>query len=458
MEPIFLEPWLHNIIRKKLKEDTEYRQWVGQESLPEITRADIDRYHLFLFRKTLAYASEKSIFYREMLDKNGIKPDDIRSLEDIAKVPFTKPADIAQHPYHFACVPLGDMARTTTFTSSGTIGPQKRVFFTESDLDTMTDFMAAGMRTAAVEGDVVQIMLPSGRPNDQADLLSKGVRKIGALPVVTGSALSSEEQLRTIDHSHPTVLVSETSRIWRITQETRYQQDLKAKGVRTIFVTSEYLSESMRRQLQSIWNCDVHAHYGLTEMGLGVAVECHAHHGFHYNEADLMVEVIDPQTGTVLGEDTRGELVFTSLNRKAMPLIRYRTHDISTLIGGACQCGVSTLKKIATVTRRRESVVEIGNDQLYPAAFDELLFGIPDIIDYQVILSKEGNKDLLKFKVEVTRVNENFSDVINDALLSHPLIGKNLAAGILALPQIKLVSQGTLTRLNRAKKLILDER
>jgi phenylacetate-CoA ligase len=458
MGPIFLESWLHNIILKKFQEDIELRQWLRQEELTQITREVIDQYHLFQFKKTLAYASEKSVFYRDLLKKTGLKIEDIKSLSDISKVPFTNPEDISENPYYFACIPLGDITHITTFTSSGTTGPQKRIFFNDNDLNQMTDFMAVGMKTVAVEGNVVQIMLPSSRPNDQSDLLSQGVRKMGGLPVVTGTGLDSEEQLRNIDHYHPAVIFAAVSRMWRITEETYHQNDLKTKGVKTLFVTSEYLSESMRRQLQRIWNCDVHAHYGMTEMGLGVAVECHAHDGFHFNEVDLMVEVIDPETGEVLGEDAEGELVFTAFNREAMPIIRYRTHDLSRLIGGTCQCGASTLKKFAPVTRRLESIVKIGGDDLYPAAFDELLFSIPDVIDYQVSLSKEGNKDILSFKIEVVKKDETIQELITGKLLNHPIIRKYLDINMLDLSPIELLSQGNLTSLNRAKKLISDIR
>jgi len=459
LETIFLEQWLHNIIRQKAKEDPEYRQFIGKENIDLVTRADIDLYQLFKLRKMLSYAYDKSAFYHELFNNSGIKVDNIRSLDDIANIPFTNPADLAQHPNQFASVSLGDIARITTFTSSGTTGPQKRVFFTEGDLETMTDFMGVGMRTVATVGDVVQIMLPSNRPNDQADLLSKGVRKMGGIPVISGTTPSPEEQLRMIDEARSTILFASVPRMYRITQETRHKHNLKGKGVKALFVTSEYLSESMRGQLQNAWNCDVHAHYGLTEMGLGVAVECHAHNGYHFNEADLLVEIVDPMTGKLLGNDEEGELVFTTLTREAMPLIRYRTHDISKVFGSPCECGASTLKKIGKITRRLEAIVKIGKgDEIYPAMFDELIFGAPDVIDYQLAFGKEEDKDIILLKAEVIVQSEDTRKAISRALLSHPIIKKNAKNNTMALPRVELVSQGTLVRLTRAKKLIIDER
>jgi phenylacetate-CoA ligase len=410
-------------------------------------------------RKALAYVYEKSVFYRDLFDRNSIKPDSVSSLADLARIPFTSPADLAAHPYNFACVSLGEMERVTTFTSSGTTGPQKRVFFSQNDLETMTDFMAAAMKTVAKEGDVVQIMLPSLRPNDQADLLAKGVKKMGGVPIITGTAPTSEAQLKVVDESHPAVLFASVSRMYRITQETKNRHDLKAKGVKTVFVTSEYLSDSMRKQLQDIWGCDVHSHYGMTEMGLGVAIDCHAHDGYHFNEADILVEVIDPVTGAVLPDGEEGELVFTTLSLEGTPLIRYCTHDISRLITRPCACGASTLKRIAPVNRRLEAIVKVGKqDDLYPALFDELIFSIPDITDYQLNLSQQGNKDALLFKIESAQQNADFRNTVTRAIAGHPLIKGNVAAATMAPPEIELVSPGTLVRLTRAKKLIIDER
>ena len=314
METISLEQWLHNIIRQKVKEDPEYRQFVGQESIDDVTRADIDHYHLFQLRKTLSYAYEKSAFYRKLFDQSGIKVDEIRSLADISRIPFTSPADVAQHHYQIACVPLGDITRITTFTSSGTTGPQKRVFFTEADIERMVEFMEMGMRTVTTSEDVVQILLPGGSPLGQLDLLARGVERIGAFPVKAGTGLTSEEQLELIKKHNSTILFGRTGRIYRMTHELLAKgYELDRLGVKTLFVTSEYLSQSMRERLKSLWNCEVSFHYGLTEMGLGVAVECPAHNGFHLNEVDLLLEMIDPETGEPVTNGSEGELVLTTL-------------------------------------------------------------------------------------------------------------------------------------------------
>lgn len=459
METIYLEQWLHNLIKKKVTEDAAFRAFLDKDHLERVTRIDIDRYQLFKLKQTIAYASEKSAFYREMLGQKGIKADDINYLNDIALLPFTEPEELAKQPYKFACVPLGQIERATTFISSGTTGPQKRVFFTEKDIEIMTDFMATGMRTVAKPGDIVLIMLPNFRVNDQSDLLAKGIHKMGGQAITTGTTPTSDDQIRMIDEHHPTILFAAVPRMYRITQETRQNHDLRSKGVKTLFITSEYASESMRQQLKDFWNCDVHIHYGLTEMGLGVGVECHAHKGFHFNEADLMVEVIDPVTGAVLGNDQEGELVFTTLNRDAMPLLRYRSHDISRLLGGACPCGAATLKRIGSVARRREAIVKLGGGaEIYPSLFDDLLFTVPEIIDYQLNLSKEDGRDKLRFKVDVTERNEAVQQRIFRLLAGYPVIRQNATQNIMVPFEVELVERGDLVRMTRAKKMIIDER
>lgn len=454
METIFLEQWLHDVIRGQARVDSEYKHIPDNEKL---TRQDVDTYHLSKLKKVLAYVYEKSSFYRELFLKNEIKPDDIRSLEDLEKLPFTDPSDLATNSNRFICGSIGDIARITTFTTSGTTGNQKRIFRTEVDLDRITDFMGVGMRTVTTPDDVVQIILPFGSTNNQGDLLSKGLRKIGATPVGTHVVLNPEKHFSIMQEHKPTILFGPPYKIYRITQELCDKYDLSKMGVKTIFLTSSYLSEPMKARIQNIWNCDIHCHYGLTEMGLAVAINCHAHHGYHFNEVDLLLEIIDPHTGKrTTGE---GELVFTTLNMNGMPLIRYRTHDISKLIPDICPCGASTLLRFDTVYKRLESIVKIGDDdEIYTSMFDDILFTLPEIIDYHVILNRKDSKDSFSFIVESTRSDNDIEQRINKLLCDYPVIERNVVQGRLNKPTIDLVPVGKLSRVGRAKKMIVDKR
>jgi phenylacetate-CoA ligase len=456
---LYLETWLHGIVRTTREKDAPFRVFAGKGGLGRVTRSNVEAYQFYKLRQILRYSYERSSFYRGLFRTAGIEPEDIRNPGDLSKVPLTESESLSENPYRFLCLSRAEIARPYTFVTSGTTGPRKKIFWTQGDLERITDFMAAGIGTVADSDDVVQIILPDGRPNSQSDLLSKGVTKLGARSVPAGVDLSPQEHLNLIERFHSSVLFGSASHLFRISKELQAQYDLHGKGVKVLFLAAEYLPDARRRELQKIWNCHVHTHYGLTEMGLGVAVECEAENGYHFNEADLLLEVISPRTGKPVAAGEEGELVFTTLNREAMPLIRYRTHDISRLITEPCPCGVSTLLKIDRVRKRLESIITIGDgDEIYPALFDDALYEIPGLMDYQVVVTREGNKDRLRFKIEMTRENADPIPEINRKLLSEPVIAKNIAAGTMVAPAIEIVGWGTLKSASRAKKMIVDRR
>jgi phenylacetate-CoA ligase len=459
MSTPYLETWLHDIIRNTLEADEEFRRFAKTNTLNHISRPDVKSYQLFMVRRTLKYAYEKSSFYHELFDKNGVRPEDVCTLSDLSMIPFTEPSHLAEAPYRFLCTSQSEIARPYTFVTSGTTGPQKKIFWTHSDLEKIIDFMAAGIGTVATAADVVQIILPDGRPYSQADLLRRGVQQLGATPVVAGIELSAEEQLGIIEDFHSTVIFGYTSQIYRISQALKAAHNLRAKGVKCLFLAAGYLPGVMRTELQTLWGCPVHTHYGLTEMGLGVAIECDARDGYHYNEADLLVEVVSPRTGEVVDPGVEGELVFTTLNRKAMPLIRYRTHDLSRIIAEPCPCGAASLLKIDEIKKRLETIVVMENgDEMYPALFDDVLFEVPGIVDYQVSVTREKNKDRLCFTIEMTPGGKSSIAEIHEKLLSAPMVARSLAAGTMMEPAVELVGWGSLQSASRAKKMIVDRR
>jgi phenylacetate-CoA ligase len=457
LETIYLEEWLHNKIRHEALIDPDFRDLLGGGIPERLSRADVERYQLRKLKKMLSYVYENSSFYRDLLDENHIGTADITSLADLAEIPFTDQADLANNPNRFLCVSQGDIARVTTFTTSGTTGPEKRIYCTDTDIERMTEFMGAGMRTVAAKEDVVQIMLPSGSLSNQADLLEQGVVKMGAKPVKAGINLTSEEQLELIKKHGTTVIFGVTSPVYRMTQELKGSHSLDRLGVKTIFLTS-FLADTQRAYLCQVWNSDVHSHYGLTEMGLGVAVECHAHDGYHFNEADLLLEVIDPQTGRVL-EEGDGELVFTTLKREGTPLIRYRTNDIARLIPGPCPCGATTLLRFGSVTKRLELVVRLASGQLiYPSLFDEVLYKLTDLVDYDLRVTSTGDRERLLFTVELIGSGQGIQDKIKRLLFHEQAVRPLFAEDTMDEPDIMIVPPGGISRMGRAKKKIIDER
>lgn len=443
---MFLEGWIHNKIKQSIK-------------IGKVSRNDLEDFQLYRLQRALDYVYEKSSFYRHLFDERKIKPKDVQSLDDLAHIPFTEPTNLAAEPYKLLCVSLGEVKRVFTLSTAGTTGPPKKVFFTQNELEEISDYMGAAMKSVAEcggidkEGFVVQMLLPDGRPSSQAGLLAKGVRKVGARPALLDISLSPKEQLEAIKRGKPDIIFGSVSRIYRITQESK--GNLRDIGVKILFLTSEYLPRAMRERLKEVWDCDVYLHYGMTELGFGGGIECNAHDGFHFNECDFLFEVIDPETGEVLPNGKEGELVFTTLNRVSMPLIRYKTGDISKLTSGGCECGASTLRKIGKVSKRVKSMVKMGKgDEIYIALFDEAVYTVPEVIDYRVILEKDGKKESLIIKAEVTRKGKRVEENIYNAMLKIPQVRGNIDAGRMTEPKVELAKRGTLKRKGREKRTI----
>ena len=409
------------------------------------TRSDIRRYQLQKLQTALRYAAENSSFYRELFQKTRVAPGDMRALADIEKFPLTEPEQLAASPFRFLCLSQSEIVRVHTFATSGTTGPRKKIFWTQNDLDRIVRFMAAGISTVSHRGDVVGVWLPGGLPYGQSDLLSRGVKKIGARPVAVPMDMSSEDQLRLIRESRATVIFGSMRQALRLTRELRHSHDLSRLGVHTLFLTSEYLPDSARTDLQKTWNCRVSTHYGLTEMGLGVAVECEAGDGYHFNEADLFAEILDPETGRPAAPGDEGELVFTTLTREAMPLIRYRTRDISRLIPEPCTCGAKALGKFAPVRKRIGNITRLtGGEEIYPALFDNALMDIPGFVDYRAILDRRNDMEILRFRVELNRADPEKIPEIRKRLRAVPALAKSVEAGAMAEPSIELAAPGEL--------------
>ncbi len=443
-----LESWIHNIIKASGIADSGSR----------ISRDCVQAYDDFRLREVVRYCFERSAFYRDRFRAAGLEPDRVRGTADLGRIPFTEPEHIAENPFRFLCTSQAEVARPYTFITSGTTGPKKRIFWTPGDLDRIIDFMAAGIGTVASAADTVLILLPDGRPYSQSDLLERGVRRLGATPVVADIDLGAQELLETIEETRCAVVFGYTRKLFRLTRELRKQEDLQRLGVRLFFLAAEYVPDAMRREFQSAWGCGVRTHYGLTEMGLGVAVECEAGNGYHFNEADLLLEVVDPRTGEPAPDGEEGELVFTTLTREAMPLIRYRTHDVSRRIPDPCPCGATSLLRIGKIKKRLENIVKVeGGDEMYPALFDDLLFEIPGLVDYQVILTKEEGKDRMDFKIEMQEGPASLA-AIKEALSSAPILSRNISRGTMVEPRIELAPPGALRTVSREKKMILDRR
>ena len=461
---MIFEEWIHNRIKETFNRDLEFRRFTGKESLTEVHREDIEAYQIFRLQKTIEYSSANSSFYRGLDKKTG----EIRSYADLSKIPFTDPQDLAQSPYKLLCISMSQIARIFSHTTTGTTtGRLKKVFFTHKDAEAIIDSMAAIMSTVFEsagldrKGRVVQIFLPdNGPPFSIAGLIAKGSEKLGAIPIKGDCAADTEEQIRSIERTRPDMLMGSAFRIWRITQEAGVSQKPGKMGVKVVFITSEYLSIPMRKRLEQVWQAEVFHHYGMTEPGFAIGVECRAHDGFHFNEADLLFEAVDPETGEIISDEREGELVLTTLNREGMPLIRYRTGDVAALIRRPCQCGAPTLVRIGSIPKRVALIAEIGEqEKIYTSMFDEALYQIPDLVDYRIFLSGDNGRDKMRCKVEILGDGNSIHERVTSQLMTIPPVRKCVAANLLCPPEIEIVARGTLRRGGRSlKRRIVDQR
>ena len=440
---MFIEQWIH--------------QQIGGASNPE-------DFQLLKLEGILDYVYKSSPFYRDLFNEKGIKPANIRTLEDLALVPFTHPEKLREEPNKFLCVSLSKVKRIFTLYTGGTTGIPKQVFFSEKDLERITDYMGAAMKSVAEDGGIsnpgfkVHILLPNGKPESQLKLLARGLEKVGATPILGDVSLDARSQIEAIKESKPDILFGSTSKIYRITQETKGDYDLNKLGVKIVFVTSEYVPASMRERLRDTWEAEIFTHFGMTEMGFAGGIECKAHDVYHFNEADFLLEVVDPETGAVLRNGEEGQLVLTTLNREAMPLIRYRTNDLCRITSGACGCGATRLKKIDKTIRRIESLVKLKvGEVIYPSIFEDILYRMPNIINYDVFLTHEGDKERIEVVVEVTAEWPKAREEVTEAVLSIPSIVRSIEADLMAKPEIQLREQGTMKRVGRVKKLIIEK-
>lgn len=361
----------------------------------ELLREKLDRYTEKKIYDTLSNAVENSGFYRQ---RYGDKLTEIREifeahdihdmhkaheayrtgqrtfLDAFAELPFTTPDDLRENEMELLCVKPGEISRIVTLNTGGSTGKPKRIYFSEEDQQLTVDFFEHGMQLMADSSDNVLILMPARMPGSIGRLLSEGIRNFGASTIEYGlpdmkpaeltdskTAEEAERLLELITKEKVTGVVALPTHMAMLAEamQKKCRSSLKQASItyeRTISVkwvllSAEFVSEQQTEKITEAFNCKVYEHYGMTEMGLGCAVSCGCGEGYHVRESDLYIEIIDPKTGRTAEDGQTGEIVFTTLTRKGMPFIRYRTGDYSRWITEKCSCG-SILKRLDKVGAR----------------------------------------------------------------------------------------------------------
>ncbi len=398
---------------------TKLEQWIHSKintASQPLSREVLDAYQLEKLRETVDFCREKSPFYRSHL--KGFSSRQISTLDDLSVFPFTTSQDIRDKSLQFLCVSQDEIQRAVTLQTSGTTGNPKRLYFTRQDLELSIDFFAHAMSAFVRSGEKVLILLPGEKPDSAGDLIAKGLERIQVKGLIHGIVKDPERTAEEIKIEQPACLIGIPTQVLRLART----QNIPRGILRNIILTADYVPLAIVRALEEIWNCQVFNHYGMSEMGLGGGIECGVRGSgsgvrgenmpltshpeprtshplpltpLHFREADLYVEIIDPHTGDPKRDGDFGEIVFTTLTRNGMPLIRYRTGDMSRFLPESCSCG-TLLKRLERVQGRFSNRIRLGADILSMADLDEALFPIPDLLNYQAAITQENHNPVLQ--------------------------------------------------------------
>ena len=356
-----------------------------------ISKAEVREYQLAKLKETIRFVSANSPFYRERL--SSISADELQELENIADLPFTNQEDLTEHGHRFLCVSQSLIERIVTLP--GHNDQLRRIYFSSEDLESIIDFFQHGMSTLVRPGQTVLILMPGDRPASVGNLLVKALNRINVRSHVHGLVQDPEAAIEDIIRLKPEGIVAVPTQALEIVRSYK-ANEIPENTVKGVLLSSDYVPDTIVKEISHKLNCRVFSHYGTAEMGFGGAVECEAFSGHHLRDADLYIEIIDPATDLPLSDCSIGEVVFTTLTRRAMPLIRYRTGDLASLTTPECPCGVN-LPRLGKVKGRIHDLIRLRTgDWLGIADLDEALFNVPQVIDFTSVFKKRVHKDQLE--------------------------------------------------------------
>ena len=428
--------------------------WSKEETL---SRAEMEALQLTRLQETVARVYEKVPYYRAKMDEVGVKPQDVKTLADLAKLPFTTKQEIRDtYPFGLFAVRQEELVRI--HASSGTTGKPTVVGYTRGDLDTWTDCVS---RIACMGGasykDIAQICFGYGMFTGALGL-HYGLEKIGAA-IVPSSTGNSEKQLMYMQDFKTSLLVATPSYALRLAEVARELgiDPSKDLHIKTALVGSELLTDAMREEMHLAWGRDVNitSNYGMSElMGPGVSGECLEHCGMHINEDYFIPEIIDSQTGEVLPAGEKGELVITCIKKEGLPLIRYRTKDVTRLMYEPCACGRTTVR-MENLMGRSDDMLKIRGVNVFPGQIEEVVLSVPELgPHYEIIVEREGYTDKLTVRVELNHATDSFAELQRIEQTT-----RNKLKVVLGLDaKIRLESPNTLQRFEGKAKRIKDLR
>lgn len=399
---------------------------------------------------------ERVGFYREKMNIHGVKPEDIKSIDDISKLPFTTKMEMRDiYPYGMLAVDQKEIVEV--HTSSGTTGKPVVGAYTQNDIDLWSEVMARALGMGGVDAsDTIQNMYGYGMFTGGLGV-HYGARRIGA-NVLPASSGNSKRQLQLMQDFSTSVLTCTPSYCLYLAEfADEYCIDIKALGMKAGFFGAEPWSENMRQDIQKKLGLKAYDIYGLTEIiGPGVANECEEQNGLHFFEDHFYPEIIDPETGKILADGEKGELVITTLTREGTPLLRYRTSDITYIMTECCPCG-RTLRRIHRLFGRNDDMLIIRGVNIFPSQVEEILLGIEGVEPhYQIVVDRKGQLDSLEVHVEVNAAI--FSDEISRLERLEKTISSQIKTALGVQVAVKLVEPKSIARSEGKAKRVIDNR
>ena len=405
--------------------------------------------------KQVKHVYENVPYYRELMDKKGVKPEDIGGIEDLYKLPFLCKADLRDaYPYGLLAKPLSECVRI--HSTSGTTGRRVVAFYTQHDVDLWEDCCARAIVAAGgTREDVCQVAYGYGLFTGGAGLHG-GSHKVGCLTLPMSSG-NTERQVQFMNDLGATILCCTPSYAAYIGESLKEMgckpEDIPLKA--GIF-GAEPWTEEMRRGIEETLGIKAYDIYGLTETsGPGVAFECSEQTGMHVNEDHFYAEIIDPDTGEVLPEGERGELVFTSLDKEAFPLLRYRTRDICVLSRKKCSCG-RTLIKMAKPMGRTDDMLIIRGVNVFPSQIETVLLSEGYQPNYQIVVDRVKNNDT--FDIHVEMAPEMFTDKVGEIMAKEKALSGAMKTMLGINPTVHLVPPKTIARSEGKAVRVIDKR
>ena len=447
--------FLHIAIERRARSNASRQGWLSDHIPPwyirHLSRAKLVR--------TLRYVYRNSEAQRKIWNDAGVKLGDIRSAGVLGQIPLTSGNQLAERPDDYICVPRDELIHI--LTTSCAKGLKKTIYLTADDFNHQVRTIGTHLRRFPGADRVAIMFLVHDPTWSVATVIRQGVAEAGMLGFISGVHRPVQDHIKLIKEYRINRLITSPTHLSRLTFEAPGGVDVGSLGIRYIHLGTQPWSQEFRSQMEQTWGAKLIDGYGSNECVCAIASECLHGEGLHVSEADLWIEIIDPVSGTPVPDGEEGEVVVTTLSRRGMPLVRYRTGDLSYLIpnGQRCPCGLP-LRKMGRVRGRVDDMLIIGGGHnLYPDDLDRAVFSVPGITDYQVVIEKDDFKDVMRLSVE----GNDSQDVLRASLMKQLLAIESIAepcelTGTVVLAPIQIVASGSLSRGRPKTVRIIDKR